>query len=40
MKSNLTLIEGILTAIAFILYVFEIVVMMDSLIYLYFKEKG
>lgn len=40
MKSNLTLIAGIMTAIAFVLYVIEIVVMMDSLIYLYFKEKG
>ena len=40
MKFNLTLIAGILTAIPFILYVIEIVVMMDSLIYLYFKEKG
>lgn len=40
MKFNLTLIAGILTVITFILYVIEIVVIMDSLIYLYFKEKG
>ncbi len=37
MKSNLTLIGGILTAILLWIYVFEIVVLMDSLIYLYFK---
>lgn len=37
MKSNLKLIAGILTAILLWIYVIEIVVLMDSLIYLYFK---
>lgn len=37
MKINFTLIAGILTAILLWIYVIEIVVMMDSLIYLYFK---
>lgn len=37
MKINFTLIAGILTAILLWIYVIEIIVMMDSLIYLYFK---
>lgn len=37
MKINFTLIAGILTAILLWIYVIEIIVLMDSLIYLYFK---
>ena len=37
MKFNFTLIAGILTAILLWIYVFEAVVLIDSLIYLYFK---
>lgn len=37
MKFNFTLIAGILTAILLWIYVIEIIVLMDSLIYLYFK---
>ena len=40
MKDNLPLIGGILTVITFLLFLFEIVVLMDSFIYLYFKEEG
>lgn len=37
MKFNLTCIEGILTAILLCIYVFGIVVIMDSVIYRYFN---
>lgn len=40
MKSNLTLIAGILVVVAFFLFLFEIAVLMDSFIYLHFKEEG
>ena len=40
MKIDFTLIAGILTAIVFFLYLFEIAVLMDSFIYLHFKEEG
>lgn len=37
MNTNLTLIGGVLTAIALALFVFGAAVLMDSLVYLYFK---
>lgn len=37
MKIDFTLIAGILTAILLWIYVLEAIVLMDSLIYLYFK---
>ena len=40
MRETFTIIEGILITVAFLLFIFEIVVLMDSLIYLYFKEEG
>lgn len=40
MKSNFPLIVGILAVVTFFLFLFEIVVLMDSFIYLHFKEEG
>ena len=40
MREAFVIIEGMLIIVVFLLFIFEIAVLMDSLVYLYFKEEG
>ena len=40
MREAFVIIQRILIIVVFLLFIFEIAVLMDSLVYLYFKEEG